>query len=257
MHRISPFIQPESQDRSLHRYVESQTLGIIHFICVMVHLTNFCVILVHCKWTRQILISLKSVNPNLRYAMAQNITHSSACHACATAQPHEYKSTTQISSRDSFFIMIRSPSNWSTPSTWAPSQHPKRPPPPPPPPPQDPAKSRSHETGILNCRITQKPDRHISSTAAEVPVKSQSDRTIPNTNPAAPRPYEIPRKDVPSDIETGPCILERSNGITAQIYIHPVIHVHHGWKMRTFLQSADPNPRKEALPDIQRHSYDT
>ena len=55
--------------------------------------------------------------------------HSSACHACATAQPHEYKSTTQISSRDSFFTMIRSPSNWSTPSTWAPSQHPKRRPP--------------------------------------------------------------------------------------------------------------------------------
>ena len=149
-----------------------------------------------------------------------NITHSSACHACATAQPHEYKPTTQISSRDSFFIMIRSPSNWSTPGPRlnirkdAPSQ--------------DPAKSRSHETGILNCRITPKPDRHISSTAAAVPVKSQSDRTIPNTNPTAPRPYEIPRKDVPSDIETGPCILERSNGITAQIYIHPVIHVHHG-----------------------------
>ena len=45
-----------------------------------------------------------------------NITHSSACHVCAMAQPHEYKSTTQISSRDSFFIMIRSPSNWSNPS---------------------------------------------------------------------------------------------------------------------------------------------
>ena len=173
-----------------------------------------------------------------------NITHSSACHVCAMAQPHEYKSTTQISSRDSFFIMIRSPSNWSNPSEKTP-------------PSQDPAKSQSHETGILNCCITLKPDRHISSTAAEVPVKSQSDRTIPNTNPAAPRPYEIPRKDVPSDIETGPCILERSNGITAQIYIHPVIHVHHGWKMCTFLQSANPNPRKEALPDIQHHRYDT
>ena len=48
-------------------------------------------------------------------------------------------------------------------------------------------------------------DRHIGSTAAEVPVKFQSDRTILNTNLAASRLDEILRKDVFSDIETGPC----------------------------------------------------
>ena len=47
-------------------------------------------------------------------------------------------------------------------------------------------------------------DRHIGSKAAEVPVKFQSDRTILNTNLAASRLYEILRKDVFSDIETGP-----------------------------------------------------
>ena len=56
----------------------------------------------------------------------------------------------------------------------------------------------------LNCRIALKFDRHIDSTAAEVPVKFQSDRTILNTNIAASRLYEILRKDVFSDIETGP-----------------------------------------------------
>ena len=48
-------------------------------------------------------------------------------------------------------------------------------------------------------------DRHIGSTAAEVPVKFQSDQTILNTNLAASRLYEILRKDIFSGIETGPC----------------------------------------------------
>ena len=43
-------------------------------------------------------------------------------------------------------------------------------------------RSQSREIGNLNYRITLKFDRHISSTAAEVPVKFQSDCTIPNTN---------------------------------------------------------------------------
>ena len=47
-------------------------------------------------------------------------------------------------------------------------------------------------------------ERHIRSTAAEVPLKFQSDRTILNTNLAASRLDEILRKDVFSDIETGP-----------------------------------------------------
>ena len=56
----------------------------------------------------------------------------------------------------------------------------------------------------LNCRIALKFDRHIGSNAAEGPVKFQSDRIILNTNLAASRLYEILRKDVFSDIETGP-----------------------------------------------------
>ena len=52
-----------------------------------------------------------------------------------------------------------------------------------------------HEIGTLNCRIALKFDRHIGSTAAEVPVKFQSDRAILNTNLAVSRLYEILRKD--------------------------------------------------------------
>ena len=47
-------------------------------------------------------------------------------------------------------------------------------------------------------------ERHIGSTAAEVPVKFHSDRKILNTNLAASRLYMILRKDVFSDIESGP-----------------------------------------------------
>ena len=49
-------------------------------------------------------------------------------------------------------------------------------------------------------------DGHIGSTAAEVPVKFQSDRTILNANLAASRLYEILRKNVFSDIETEPSL---------------------------------------------------
>ena len=59
--------------------------------------------------------------------------------------------------------------------------------------PWDLVKSRSHEIGTLNCRIALKFDRHIGSNAA-----------ILNTNLTASRLYEILRKDVFSDIETGP-----------------------------------------------------
>ena len=64
--------------------------------------------------------------------------------------------------------------------------------------------SQSHEIGTLNCRIALKFDRNIGSTAAEVPVKFQNDQAILNTNLAASRLGEILRKDVFSDIETGP-----------------------------------------------------
>ena len=77
-------------------------------------------------------------------------------------------------------------------------------------------KSRSHEIGTLNCRIALKFDRYIGSNAAEVPVKFQSDRTILNTNLAASRLYEILRKDVFSDIETGPWCSRIPKGPLAQ-----------------------------------------
>ena len=60
------------------------------------------------------------------------------------------------------------------------------------------------EIGNLNYLIDLKFDGHIGSTAAEVTVKFQSDRTILNTNLAASRLHEILRQDVLSDIETGP-----------------------------------------------------
>ena len=43
-------------------------------------------------------------------------------------------------------------------------------------------KSQSREIGSLNDRIALKFDRHIGSTAAEVPLKFQSNLTIMNTN---------------------------------------------------------------------------
>ena len=69
----------------------------------------------------------------------------------------------------------------------------------------------------MNCRIALKFDRHIGSTAAEVPVEFQSDRTILNTILAASRLYEILRKDVFSDIETGPWLLALHVGIDVTV----------------------------------------
>ena len=54
-------------------------------------------------------------------------------------------------------------------------------------------KSRSRETDSLNCRITLKFDRHIGSTAADVPVKCQGDRIIVNTNLETLRDLKIRR----------------------------------------------------------------
>ena len=53
--------------------------------------------------------------------------------------------------------------------------------------------SRSREIGSLNYRIALKFDRHFGSTAADVPVKFQSDRSILNTNLVASRLCEILR----------------------------------------------------------------
>ena len=68
-------------------------------------------------------------------------------------------------------------------------------------------KSRSREICIKNCSIALKFDRHFGSIAADVPVKFQSDTTILSTNLVASRLHEILRKDVFSDIETGPWYL--------------------------------------------------
>ena len=59
--------------------------------------------------------------------------------------------------------------------------------------PQDPVKSRRREIGCYNDRIALKFDRHLGSTAAEVPVKFQSNWKSLNMNLAAPRLNEILR----------------------------------------------------------------
>ena len=82
--------------------------------------------------------------------------------------------------------------------SWAPSQYPKR---------RLSVRSRKISKPrdlYLDCPIALKFDRHFSSSAADVPVKFQSDTTIESTNLVASRLYEILRKDVFSDIETGP-----------------------------------------------------
>ena len=52
-------------------------------------------------------------------------------------------------------------------------------------------KYQKHEIGSLNYRIALRFDRHLGSTAAEVPAKFQLDRTIVNTNLSASRLCEI------------------------------------------------------------------
>ena len=102
--------------------------------------------------------------------------------------------------------------SYITTAAWAPSQYPKR-------------------RLFVRTRKVSKPrdwyfklsyrfDRHIGSTAAEVPVKFQSDRTILNTNLVASRLYEILRKDVFSDIETGPgyCSILQNAGLDGLTY---------------------------------------
>ena len=64
-------------------------------------------------------------------------------------------------------------------------------------------KSRSREIGELNHSIALKFYRHSSSSAADVPVKYQSDRTTLNMIVAASRLCEILQLDVLLDIEKG------------------------------------------------------
>ena len=54
-------------------------------------------------------------------------------------------------------------------------------------------KSRNREIGSLNNRIALRCDRDIDSSAAELPVNFQSDRTILNTNLGTLRLHEISR----------------------------------------------------------------
>ena len=63
-------------------------------------------------------------------------------------------------------------------------------------------KSLSREIGSLNYRIVLKIDKHLGSTAADLPVIILSDRTILNINLEASRFCEILQYDVLSDIET-------------------------------------------------------
>ena len=64
-------------------------------------------------------------------------------------------------------------------------------------------KPGSHNIGSLIYDITLKFGRHLSSTTAEVPVKFQSDCTIPNTNLMASRLCKILQWDVLSHTEMG------------------------------------------------------
>ena len=57
--------------------------------------------------------------------------------------------------------------------------------------PQDLMKSRNREIRIQTFPIALKFDKHIGSSAAEMPVKLQSDTTIMSCNLATPRLYEI------------------------------------------------------------------
>ena len=81
----------------------------------------------------------------------------------------------------------------------------------------------------LNCRIAFRFDRHIGSSAAEVPGKFQNETIIQNTNLAASRLHEILREDILSDIEMGPRIpwIHLSicwSSLLASLVLH--IHVH-------------------------------
>ena len=64
-------------------------------------------------------------------------------------------------------------------------------------------KYRSREIGGLDYRIALKFDSHVGSSAADMPVKFQSDRTSLNTNLVVSRFCEILQQDVLSDIEIG------------------------------------------------------
>ena len=70
-------------------------------------------------------------------------------------------------------------------------------------------KPRGNEIGSLNYCIMLKFNRHIGSTATDVPVKFQSNRKILNTNLAALKLREI-LKYILLDIETGPRILNQT-----------------------------------------------
>ena len=67
-------------------------------------------------------------------------------------------------------------------------------------------KCHSREIDSLNYCIALKFDWHLGSSAAEVPVKFQSDSTSLNTNLVTLRLCEILEEDVLSDIETRPQI---------------------------------------------------
>ena len=69
---------------------------------------------------------------------------------------------------------------------------------------RDLVKSRRREIGSSNYRIALTFYRHMDSTAADVPVKFQSDRKIQNINPAASRLCEILQSIRRLIVELGP-----------------------------------------------------
>ena len=125
-------------------------------------------------------------------AVTPLLTHYKECWCLLMSSPHFHYLSLHIS------MNLNCSSGWGAMRSTALSQYPKR---------RLFVRSReyqSQEICTLNRFIALKFDRHIGSNATEVPVKFQSDLTILNTNVAASRLEEILRKDVFSDIETGP-----------------------------------------------------
>ena len=101
---------------------------------------------------------------------------------------------------------------------------------------QDTTRPRSRETSTTNRMIGPRPDRHLDSSATEAPAQSQRDATIQATNPAAPRPHEAPRRDAPSDTETGAQQItasgsnsQRGDSSIEKFMIAIVMHVQDFW----------------------------
>ena len=119
---------------------------------------------------------------------------------------------------------------------------------------------------VQNVRIALKFGRHISSSAAEVPAKFQSDWTILNTNLTASRLCKILQYNVLSDIETGPrtashlsigCLIKYiSNGDNTELHwaigmisqiLEAMIIVNNSYHFEIWIGHSDSRPHRGCL----------